>query len=159
MIVTHLPFNVQQLFWLNVIVRDGCWAWLCKAHSKEGYARIDTTVNGVRYRILAHRASWIIHNNSVPKFLILHKCDNPICTNPSHLFEGTDLDNSNDKCLKNRQTRGEEVFSSKLSELQIFQVRADYATGKFTQRELGKKYGLNHCNICSILNRKTWSHV
>lgn len=76
----------------------GCWRW-DGATDKDGYGRVRWQY--VMYR--AHVASWIAHNGAVPKgFCVLHKCDNPTCINPAHLWIGTVGDNNRDRNAKGR---------------------------------------------------------
>src|ERR1041385_5030391 len=89
-------------FWDKVIIIDGaCWKWRGERHA-HGYSVIRLRGNR-KINWLAHRLSWQIHNGPIPEGLcICHKCDNPECTNPEHLFLGTQLDNIKDCTLKKR---------------------------------------------------------
>lgn len=109
----------------------------------------------------AHRVSWTIHFGDIPdRLLICHKCDNPSCVNPSHLFIGTQFDNMKDAVTKGRlNNKGEKQGCSKLTTEQVLKIRELYATGNYTQRGLGKLYGMCHGQINQIINRKAWTHV
>jgi len=77
---------------------DGCHIWT-GALSVKGYGCTNINGKGVR----AHRASYTIYNGEIPYGLIVcHRCDNPPCVNPAHLFLGTHLDNEQDKLIKGR---------------------------------------------------------
>lgn len=77
---------------------DGCWGWSgVISHYNYGI------LGAAKLKIPAHRASWIIHKGEIPKgFFICHHCDNPICSNPDHLFIGTQADNMEDMWKKGR---------------------------------------------------------
>ena len=138
--------DLAELFWRKVKKTETCWLWLGRV-TVGGYGRIG------KIQILAHRLSWEIHNGPIPKDLfILHKCDNPPCVNPEHLFIGTQIDNMRD-CAINERTK------SKLSRETIFKIRSDYATGKFFQRELADKYGTTLGIMHHIIRNRSFKHV
>tara|TARA_Y100000310_G_C20489136_1_gene718297 strand:+ start:20 stop:514 length:495 start_codon:yes stop_codon:yes gene_type:complete len=84
------------------IQEDGCWHWVSVIDPK-GYGRIKTTINGVRKMEGAHRVSFELFNEPIEEGLsVLHKCDNPKCVNPKHLFQGTHTDNMRDMGNKGR---------------------------------------------------------
>jgi len=86
-----------------VTTSTGCWEWQGSRHAR-GYGRIGSRVAGVR---AAHRAMWILKHGEIPNgMLVCHRCDNPPCINPDHLFLGTDLDNAKDRQAKRRGRNG-----------------------------------------------------
>lgn len=89
----------------------------------------------------------------------LHTCDNPQCINPSHLFAGTNSDNSKDMAAKGRSTKGEKHGMAKLSNEQVLEIRRRYRVGGIFQRELAKEFGVTQTLIGMIVRRKVWSHV
>lgn len=75
-----------------------CWEWTA-ARFDSGYGMVGLN----RKTSYTHRTSWVIHNGAIPDGLkVLHKCDNPPCVNPTHLFLGSAKDNTDDMNAKNR---------------------------------------------------------
>lgn len=157
--------TLAQRFWPKVDVRGPleCWPWIA-AKDHHGYGRVHF---GRRNQyIKAHRASWLIANGALPPkgFGVLHRCDNPGCVNPAHLFLGTHADNMHDMFAKGRRTAktgtvGEKNFSAKITEKDVLEIRALYAKGGITQEALGKKFGLSQYPISRIVRRVGWKHV
>jgi hypothetical protein len=102
----------RKRFWSKVR-RGGpneCWEWAGykKAwHMSHGVNQGYGSMNFNGMAKLAHRVSWEISNNRpVPDGLkVLHRCDNPGCCNPAHLFLGTMQDNAIDRTQKGRNNR------------------------------------------------------
>lgn len=151
----HQVGTPKQRFWKYVDKKpkDDCWNWI-GACDKDGYGLI-----GVNKKLIsAHRFSWEIHFDKIPKNLcVLHHCDNPSCVNPHHLFLGTQQDNVDDKVKKNRQARGEDNGASKLTWNKITQIRQ--LKGKFSQREIAKIFNVSHATIGYIHRNKIWKHI
>lgn len=90
---------IESRFWSRVRKGSACWEWVGARHTG-GYGAI--SVNGHQER--AHRVSWMIHHGEIPDGLwVLHRCDNPPCVNPAHLFVGSDADNLSDAIAKGRR--------------------------------------------------------
>src|SRR3954467_3950831 len=89
----------QRKFVVNQQTR--CWEWT-STKIKYGYGRMN--IGGRKFKwILAHRLSWELHFGEIPDgTLVCHRCDNPCCVNPNHLFLGTHMDNCQDKIRKGR---------------------------------------------------------
>lgn len=121
-------------------VREGlgpCWPWTGTI-GHGGYGRI--AIGGLDYR--AHRVVWRLVHGEPGDLNVLHHCDNPPCCNPDHLFLGTDLDNAADRDAKERQARGEESGTAKLTESGVREIRAAFAAG-MTQSALGPFHGVS----------------
>jgi hypothetical protein len=147
----------------HVIRKEGCWSWAGPiAHGGYPVMSCDKNLGSDR----GHRASWIIHKSAIPKGLyVCHKCDNPICTNPNHLWLGTAKENNDDKIAKCRQAntvpphkRGEENGSAKLNEIQVKEIRILLEKG-LTSRAIGMQYGVSKTTILRIKNGKNWKHI
>ncbi len=93
--------SLEERFWRYVQKTDGCWLWTASLSGKPGNAYGSLHNEGKMEK--AHRISWTIHNGKIPEgIFVLHKCDNPVCINPSHLFLGTQFDNMRDMVSKGR---------------------------------------------------------
>jgi hypothetical protein len=82
--------------------------------------------------------------------MVCHKCDNPPCVRPDHLFLGDDLVNVRDMIAKGRVR-----ISSKLTPEQVVEIRARAKNGE-SQRSLSQAFGVTQPNIGYIVRGETW---
>lgn len=118
--------------------------------SKQGYGKV--CLDGKDR--FAHRIAWMWAHGGDPipaGMFVCHKCDNPPCINPAHLFLGTPRDNVADMVAKGRNATGLSLPQTKLTAEQVMEIRAAYAVG-VTQDELGQKYGVTGAYICVLLS-------
>ena len=93
---------VEERFLAKVTKTETCWVWE-GAKRKYGYGKMVARDGGRIVQMTAHRVSWELHFGQIPQgFNVLHKCDNPCCVNPEHLFLGTQADNVRDMVDKKR---------------------------------------------------------
>lgn len=148
-------FEEPKKFWGKVDVGHpvDCWEWLA---TKNNYGYGKFHLSGKTW--LAHRAAWILIFGPIPKgFCVLHRCDNPPCCNPSHLFLGTRGDNIRDAARKGRMASGEEHYQSKLTEEEVLEIHKLYDTSEWTLAGLAEEYGVSTGTIGRVLSGKTWS--
>lgn len=90
-----------------------------------------------------------------------HKCDNPACCNPNHIFEGTHLQNMRDMQRKGRdnKSRGTNQPAHKLNDEQVREIRSRYAKGDISLRELAIEYKVCKSTIRYAVHGYKWSHV
>lgn len=154
-----------QRFWSRVQKTDGCWIWTA-AHKPEGYGKM--WMNGKLES--AHRISWILTRGPIPDGLwVLHKCDNPPCVNPDHLYIGYRKENGRDAAERHRipygkdayfsKCVGEKNFNARCTDQIVRDIRAKYVPRKFGLWRLSKFFGLPRTTIGNIVNRRTWKHV
>lgn len=138
---------------IEIDEQSNCWNWT-KAKHRQGYGH---TAYKSKY-ILAHRLSWIIFIGDIPENNnICHKCDNPSCINPDHLFIGTQTDNVKDCKNKNRahKSHGEKHLWTKLTKSQVDEIRSEDSK-KYTRYELAEKYNISYSGIVCILKNRCW---
>lgn len=133
----------------RLVRRDGCLVWTGST-TTGGYGRVAAPDGTLK---LAHRAAWELANGPIPDGMdILHRCDNPPCADPEHLFLGDDSDNQQDARHKGR--RG----SDKLTPDDVRAIREQYAAG-VQGKVLAPLYGVSRATISLVVNRKAWRDV
>jgi len=145
---------VVDRFWSKVEKADGCWLWTAYC-GKWGYGSFCVGDS----MVLAHRVSYELAYGPIPDGLdVLHRCDNPPCVRPEHLFLGTDLDNARDMDSKGRRrpSPGERNGNSKLSYEQVTEIRGLYAGGGWSWRKLARQFGVSHHQIGLIVRGRSW---
>jgi hypothetical protein len=177
------PYDYKKFIMDRVqIDKDsGCWLWTgtlqVKTKNNLGYGKIFK--NKFHKETMAHRASYGAFVGPIPDGrFILHRCDNPKCVNPEHLWLGTHEDNMKDMCQKGRQRNGsckgmhnpnvgERSSSHKLTEEQVREIKGLYVKndgcsrhpGENSLTALANKYSVHPTVIWRVVNNKTWKHV
>lgn len=169
--IPQLSEQEQQRFWSCVDKTPGhgpngdCWIWTKTCHYKAPYGKIK--FQDITY--IAHRIAYAITKGVPdPRNQICHRCDNPPCCNPDHLWEGTGTDNMQDMSRKGRSMRGikrvpetvskgESHYCAKLSESDVIKIRQ--APKSQSDVALSLIYNVRPSTIWHIRSRKTWRHV
>lgn len=145
--------KVTKRFWSKVDKSwHGCWIWQ-GGKDDDGYGRIK--ISG--YYVKAHRLAWQLKYGALSNDCVLHSCDNPSCVRPSHLFEGSRIDNNLDMTKKNRQAVGELQGHSKLTTKDVRVIRD--LQGLVSLKELASQYDIDISAIRKIHKRVNWKHV
>jgi len=165
---TFMRIDAVARFWAKVDRKgpDDCWVWTRYRREKGGHGR---TMWGGRL-IGAHTIALSLTDGIWDSPLqTLHKCDNPPCCNPAHLWRGTHLENNQDMWRKNRgilaprnfnrisyDGRGEANGRAKLTSEQVLYVRAQSHRSSY---DLSRELGVSSVVIQHIRKRKLWSHI
>lgn len=158
--------NTRQRFIPKVNIGEihDCWQWVASHNMpadrrKKGYGLF--RYNGKQEK--SHRIAWELSCGHIPEgMLVLNRCDNPICVNPNHLFLGTHQDNMTDMASKGRcnptHIYGEENRTSKLTSMNVAEIRELYATQKYSLKDLGRMYNVSSSNIRKVVRHMTWTN-
>lgn len=154
----------MEAFWNKVEKTEGCWLW---KGGKNG-----NKANGINYglikipktrkNITAHRLSYILHNGEITsEQWVLHKCDNPICVNPDHLFLGDAKSNVHDMISKGRRVigdqKGELNGRSIMTQESVNEMRK--LKGTMPISALCARYGISKSQAHRILTNQQWANA
>jgi hypothetical protein len=149
----------EYQFWMN-ITKDGpvhlihgqCWMW-CSHRDRKGYGIT------AKKRGFAHRRMYnLVYGKFDDDLFVLHKCDNPSCVNPEHLFLGTMGDNISDKMSKGRQVKGERQGGSKLTKADIIDIRTSCRGGE-SWSSVARRHHIHKRHVGRIMSKYAWKHV
>lgn len=150
-------------FWSFVDQRapHECWPWL-RGTSSLGYGKLVLGRGDEKEPWLAHRVAWWLSRGERPKECVLHRCDNPICCNPRHLYEGTRGDNNRDRDARGRngghKIAGERHVHAKLTDARVLDARKRYANGEEC-KALAEEFGVSFSCLWSAIQGRTWKHL
>lgn len=151
---------------------DECWVWTAgRNHGRMGYGVFGLEGTALK----AHRIAWALAYGDIPEgIFVLHRCDNPQCVRPTHLFLGTHADNGRDKAEKGRArapqgdqnytrnhpeiVRGERNPNSKLKESDVVLAKEMLSSGA-SLKSIAERLKISVCTACEISMGKRWSHV
>lgn len=139
---------------------NGCWPWLGFCN-EAGQGWVNSRTKGGT--TIASRASYEHFIGQISSGLyVCHKCDNPRCVNPDHLFLGTQKENMLDAVSKRRHSYGEKVKQSRLTEANVLEIRATIGPDRSFRGELlrlSKRFGVSPTCIRHVVMGRTWAHL
>jgi len=165
--------KITDIYNFYEVDQNGCWNWT-RATNK-GYG----VVNAMNRTFSAHRVSYELSIGPIPEGAsVCHKCDNPACINPDHLWLGSHAENMADMKAKGRGAkppvhygqdhwrhrqpekvkRGAENPIAKLTDEQVIEIRRAYIAGE-KREDIGPRFGLSPVSVSDITSGKSWKHL
>ena len=153
-VIQDFTLKEKLLFNVKLDRETRCWEWQGRK-DPDGYG----TLSVGDFPVRAHRTMYEVVKGPIPDgLLVCHKCDNPSCCNPEHLFLGTTSDNNKDKTLKGRTPKGEDSAMSILTEKNVIEIKALIKEG-LKDQDIGDTYGVTRSAIYRIRCGKNWKHI
>lgn len=158
---TDFPSGWASRFWRQVeLVESGCAEWMGDRRTEGGYGRVRVSGLGLRR---AHRVAWVLaKREAIPTGLdVCHRCDNPPCCRPSHLFLGTVADNLADARAKGRMVKppdptGEKNPAAILTAERAGQIRFLIDNG-WERADVATCFGVSKACVQDIFKRRSWA--
>ncbi len=144
-------------FWAKVDKSGDCWLWTgAKTH---GYGHLNRYRDGRQVHLRAHRVSWEEHYGAIPDGMcVCHRCDNPSCVRPDHLFLGTQDENLADMRGKGRGSAPPRVRRPRLTEEQAREIIAAKAGG-LPIAPFHRKFGVARSTVYAVAYGVNWRHL
>ena len=158
MLELDVPERDLRRFWSKVALAgdDECWTWIASVGTC-GYPQIRwRRTDGTSIVARGHRLAYALTHGREPVEDLLHSCDNRVCVNPAHLHPGDQAENIAEMVQRLRHVRGERVPQSKLTNEEALQIRAEYAGGEMSQRELAHKFRVSQATVSRLVAGETW---
>jgi len=165
--INRLQKTYSERFWKRIKTGnpDECWPW-SGAHNEHGYGSV--CKDGVLRK--AHRVAWELTFGKIPEGKwVLHKCDNPPCCNPNHLYIGTIVENTKDAIERKRFRSGDQHWmkkhigsanpNTKLKEETVRLVLLEASQKLLNANQISKKFNIPRTTLRRIIDRVTWKHV
>lgn len=152
----------MKSFWDKVEKTESCWNWTGATNGRPssgvsyGLLKIPKT----RKNISAHRMSYTLHNGAITSDQwVLHKCDNPLCVNPDHLFLGDAKSNVADMISKGRRVikpcRGESNGRAVMTKKSVEAIRELRSVMSISG--LAEQFGVSKSQIHRIVTGQQWA--
>lgn len=147
--------DLASRFWEKVDKTENCWIWTA-AVDRKGYGKLGMRIDGKPRTVQAHRVAYQMLVGPIPDGMVLcHRCDNPPCVNPTHLFVGTIADNMRDMARKGRFSRSQAKLTPEL----VREIRSRYIPRRVSLTMLAAQYGVSFQLISLVVNRRIWQDV
>ena len=168
--------KIRFLSHLDVKGGNDCWNWKGSL-IQTGYGNFSLYVEGTRRWICAHRASYLINKgNILDGLVVMHSCNNKLCSNPNHLSVGTYKENSQGALRDGRyrtgkdhwtqdltkirfRSRGEKSGLAKLTSKQVEEIKNLFKETEISAINLAKQFGISRTHVYQLLRGTRWKHL
>lgn len=155
------PEEFEHSFWSKVAAGpNNCIIWTGVKSLKRNSGSVWHPFK--KKMVKASRVAYELHFGQSPgRNHVCHRCDNPICVNPPHLFFGTHTDNMRDMTSKgrNKAWKGESNSQHKLTEAEVLSIRRKYIPRIYGTIKLAREFRVSQQLIMQIIHRKAWKHI
>lgn len=156
---------MPERFWSKVDIRgpDECWIWKAAPRGKKPGQQYGAFWLDRRHQP-ANKIAWELVNGPMAEGMFAcHRCDNPACCNPAHIFPGTNQENTADKVAKGRQVKGARVHTAKITEKDVLNIRSMRPPGRRAPNGLPEaiaaQYGITKQYVSEIWGKKSWGSL
>lgn len=146
----------DKRFWRYVDKSGECWNWT--GHKdKDGYGTLTVKLpNGQHSPVRAHRFSMRLHGAEIADdALVLHRCNNPSCVNPDHLYVGSQVQNMRDRIEFRGDWKGEKHHNAKITEDDVIGILSFIGPAY----KAAEQYGISASQARNIIKGRQWRHV
>lgn len=156
-----MPRPIVERFWSHVMIGgpDACWPWT-RSRTSFGYGQFKLLPGWSPQK--ASRVAWWLTYGDPGTLCVLHRCDNPPCCNPNHLFLGTIADNNRDCAEKGRRAGGRpgnihqlRSVARRLTDRQLAEALRRSQAGE-SSRSIARSFGVSHTTISRLVNGQQW---
>lgn len=155
------PHTKESLLALTKENKGGCWEWQA-GKDKDGYGQVCYGKRAYR----THRLFYELYKDKIPKGIcVLHKCDNPSCVNPKHLWLGTNAENTRDRDKKKRGCCGEKHHRAKMTERMVVRARRIKEKSKtkyWGLTRLARQFGVTKATLFKAVSKthiRSWKNA
>lgn len=149
------PLPIKERIEQHIISKENCWItdYKCNPNNKQ-----QINIKGKNF--ILSRIAYETYKGEIPKNLcVYNSCDSLNCINPEHLYLGRKAEGGRNREKRNRQAKGSKIGTSKLTEVQVVEIRDLLLKGELAFKEICKMFSVSETTIRRINEGKDWTHI